>query len=370
MPNPPAPARSSILAAMDSRSRQIFDEIVRAYLETGEPVGSRTISRRGVALSPASIRNVMSDLADFGLLDSPHTSSGRLPTQTGLRVFVDGLMEVNQLRLDARDKRRIQSGLAHLVGADAEEMLGEASELLSGLAGGAGLVESPTRDAPIKHIEFVSISRDQALAIMVYADDDVENRIVKVPDGLMASTLVEASNYLNARMKGKSLSEATEVVRRELADNKAALDAIASRLVQDGLAQWSGEDPMRGRSLIVRGRENLIDDAGAAEDFNRVRQLFKDLDRTENLLHVLDGAREAGGVRLFIGSENPLFSLSGSSVVVAPYMNAERRIVGALGVIGPTRLDYARVIPLVDYTAHVVGQLLEGRSVRRGKDDR
>jgi heat-inducible transcriptional repressor len=244
-----------------------------------------------------------------------------------------------------------------------ENVLSEASDLLSGLVGGAGLVSTPAADAPIRHVEFVRISAEQALAVIVAESGEVENRVLALPAGLPASSLVEAGNYLNARMKGSTLAEARAVVLGEVRSRKALLDQTAAKLVEDGLAQWSGEDPGRGRSLIVRGRANLLDDPRAGEDLDRVRELFGELERSENLLNVLDMARDAEGVRLFIGSENPLFSLSGSAMIVAPYMNADRKIVGALGVIGPTRLNYARVIPMVDYTAQVVGRILgEGRA--------
>ncbi len=365
----PETSRHSQLAAMDERSRLIFDQVVAAYLKTGEPVGSRTISRTGIELSPASIRNVMSDLTELGLLDSPHISAGRLPTQAGLRLFVDGLMEVGRIKLAPEDRKHISREMSRLRGAAPEDVMGEASELLSGLAGGAGLVGSPNRDAPVRHVEFVKLNDNQALAVIVTDDGDVENRLVDLPEGLPLSSLNEAANYLNARLKGRTFSETRQSIMDEVTQNRAALDAAASRLVEAGLAQWTGIDPLRGRSLIIRGRENLIEDASAAEDLDRVRKLFADLDRQENLLQVLDKAREADGVRLFIGRENPLFSLSGSSVVVAPYMNAEKKVIGALGVIGPTRLDYARVIPMVDYTAKVVGQLLDERSAHARKED-
>lgn len=363
-PNTPSdkPATPQAFAAMDRRSRDIFREIVQSYLDTGEPVGSRTISRRGVSLSPASIRNVMSDLTELGLIESPHASAGRVPTHAGLRIFVDSLMQIGEPGED--DKRNIESRLA-ASGHRMENVLSEASELLSGVVGGAGLVSTPSADAPIRHVEFVRISSEQALAVIVAETGEVENRILALPAGLPASALIEAGNYLNARMKGRTLAEAREFVLTELRSRRAALDVAAARLVEDGLAQWSGEDPVRGRSLIVRGRAKLLEDAHAAEDLERVRNLFAELERSENLLNVLDTARTADGVRLFIGAENPLFSLSGSAMIVAPYMNSERRIVGALGVIGPTRLNYARVIPMVDYTAQVVGRLLD--EARGGK---
>ena len=354
----------SAFAAMDKRSRDIFREIVQSYLDTGEPVGSRTISRRGVALSPASIRNIMSDLAEMGLIDSPHTSAGRVPTHAGLRMFVDSLLQLGEP--GEADKRTIETRLAGS-GRRMENVLSEASDLLSGLVGGAGLVSTPAADAPIRHIEFVRISSEQALAVIVAESGDVENRVLALPPGLPASPLIEAGNYLNARMKGRTLAEAREAVLDEVRSRKALLDQTAAKLVEDGLAQWSGEDPARGRSLIVRGRANLLDDPRAGEDLDRVRDLFAELEKSENLLNVLDTASVAEGVRLFIGSENPLFSLSGSAMIVAPYMDGNRKIVGALGVIGPTRLNYARVIPMVDYTAQVVGRLLGGARSTPGK---
>ena len=363
------PPLTSQFVSMDERSRLIFDEIVRIYLETGEPVGSRTVSRRGFKLSPASIRNVMSDLTEMGLLASPHISAGRLPTPSGLRLFVDGLMEVGRISLSEDDRRHVDQHMSHLQGGSPEEVMGGASEFLSGIAGGAGLVSSPKREAPVRHVDFLPIADDKALAVIVTEDGDLENRLLDLPPGLPASALQEARNYLNARMMGKTLAESRESVNIELGENRAQLDVAASKLVEQGLAQWTGEDPLRGRSLIVRGRANLIEDARAAEDVDRVKKLFEDLDKKENLLRVLDRAQEAEGVRLFIGGESNLFSLSGSATIVAPYMNAERKLVGALGVIGPTRLNYARVIPLVDYTARIVGQLLDGRSVTGGKDN-
>ncbi|MDZ4760978.1 MAG: heat-inducible transcriptional repressor HrcA [Alphaproteobacteria bacterium] len=292
----------------------------------------------------------------MGRCNAPHTSAGRIPTHAGLRLFVDSLLQIGEPA--EADKRAIENRLAGSGNRRMETVLADASELLSGLVGGAGLVASPAQDSPVRHVEFVRISSEQALAVIVAETGEVENRILALPPGLPASALIEAGNYLNARMKGRTLSEARSAVIDEVRTRKAALDEAASRLVEDGLAQWSGEDPYRGRSLIVRGRANLLEEAGDAQDLDRVRDLFAELERSENLLNVLDTARAADGVRLFIGSENPLFSLSGSAMIVAPYMNAERKIVGALGVIGPTRLNYARVIPMVDYTAQVLGRLL------------
>lgn len=353
---PPMTDPRDTLSNLDRRSRDVFRDIVEAYLETGEPVGSRTLSRRGaVTLSPASIRNTMADLAALGLLDSPHAMAGRRPTQAGLRFFVDSLLELGDL---GEGERHSIEGRIAQSGRSKDEVLASASELLSGLAGGAGLVLTPSREAPVKHAEIVAVGPSQALMVLVFEDGSVENRLVSTPAGMTPSAMTEATNFMNARFKGKTLAEA----RCEAADSvrldHAALNAAAASLVQGGLAEWSGEDPLAGRALIVRGRANLLADPQATADLERVRQLFDDLERTKELVQLLDVAGQGESVRIYIGSENPLFSLSGSSLIVAPYMNAERKVVGALGVIGPTRLNYARIIPMVDYTAKLVGRLL------------
>jgi heat-inducible transcriptional repressor len=350
---------SADLSSLDARAREIFREIVETYLTTGEPVGSRTLSRiGGVALSPASIRNTMSDLAALGLLEAPHAMAGRRPTQLGLRFFVDSLLQLGDVSED--EKREIDARIAS-AGSNPQDVIGAASELLSGLAGGAGLVTTPEREAPVRHAEIVAIGPGQALLVLVFEDNQIENRVLTIPADLPASVLAEAASYLNARFKGKTLAEARAAAADALTQDRAALDQAAAKLVQSGLVEWSGEDPTLGRSLIVRGRANLLQDPQAAADLELARRLFDDLEKTRDLIQVLDMAKAGEAVRVFIGSENPLFSLSGSSLIVAPYMNAERRVVGALGVIGPTRVNYARVIPVVDYTARVVGRVLDGR---------
>jgi heat-inducible transcriptional repressor len=362
MANPPT---SADLSSLDARAREIFREIVETYLTTGEPVGSRTLSRLGgVSLSPASIRNTMADLASLGLLDAPHAMAGRRPTQQGLRFFVDSLLQLGDV--PDEEKREIDARIAR-AGTNPQEVLGAASELLSGLAGGAGLVVTPERDAPVRHAEIVAVGPGQALLVLVFEDNQVENRLINTPPDLPPGALAEAANYLNARFKGRTLAEARADAGETLARDRAALDQAAAKLVESGLVEWSGEDPTLGRSLIVRGRGNLLQDQQAVADLERARRLFDDLEKTRELIQVLDLAAVSDAVRVFIGSENSLFSLSGSSLIVAPYMNAERRVVGALGVIGPTRLNYARVIPVVDYTARVVGRVLDARGQERGK---
>ena len=343
------------LAELDARARDILRRVVETYLETGDPVGSVTVSRGGVGLSSASIRNTMQDLTQLGLLAAPHTSAGRLPTHAGLRLFVDGLLEVGDLSDD--DRHAIESRLA-AKGRGFEEALDEATAMLSGLAGGAGVVSTPSREGGVKHVEFVALGSDQILTVMVFDDGTVENRLMKTAPGLTPSALHEASNFLNARLMGRSLADARAEMGAELKRARAELDAAAARLVEDGLAAWSGQPDGGDRQLIVRGRANLLAETGG--DLERVRQLFEDLEQKEQLIGLLDDVREAQGVRIFIGAETRLFSLSGSAVIAAPYMTGRQRVVGASGVIGPARLNYARIIPLVDYTARVLGRMLDG----------
>lgn len=350
---------SASLSEMDQRARDVFRHVVETYLETGEPVGSRTVSRNGVHLSPASIRNTMQDLAHLGLLSAPHTSSGRLPTHQGLRLFVDGLLEIGDIGEDA--KRDIEARLTGK-GQTFDGALREASNLLSGLAGGAGVVMTPSFEAGVKHVEFISLSKEQALAVLVFDDGRVENRLMALAPGMTPSVLVEASNYLNAHLKGRTLSEARVELKAELEQERLKLDEAAATLIKDGLAIWSGGDKER-RALIVRGRANLLEATQSHEDLERVRSLFEDLEQKEELIDLLDDVKDAQGVRIFIGSESKLFSLSGSAVIAAPYMVNQKsgaaKVMGAIGVIGPARLNYARIIPLVDYTARILGRLLE-----------
>jgi len=345
------------LQELDQRSRDIFRQIVETYLETGTPVGSRNLSRRlPMTLSPASVRNVMADLEAMGLIYAPHASAGRMPTHAGLRMFVDCLLQIGDLSSHERAQiQRQMTGDHPRHGVD--EVLSEASGMLSGLSRCAGLVVAEKQINRIKHIEFVNLDNGRALLVLVGEDGAVENRIVNVPAGLPPSALVEAGNYLNARIRGLTLHEARERINSELKQKRDLLDELTKGLIEAGLAEWSGGRD-ETKSLIVRGRAHLLEDLKAIEDLERVRLLFEDLESKKELIQLLDLADEAEGVRIFIGSENQLFSLSGSSVIVAPFRDDDRNIVGVLGVIGPTRLNYARVIPVVDYTAKLVGRLL------------
>ncbi len=347
------------LRELDERSREIFRQIVESYLATGEPVGSRNLSRIiPMQLSPASVRNVMADLEAAGLIFSPHTSAGRLPTQQGLRFFVDALLEIGDLA--ESERRNIEAQVSASRGGNIESVLGEASALLSGLSRGAGVVTATKTNPRLKQIEFVRLDPGRALAVLVSEDGQVENRLLNIPKDVPNSSLVEATNFLNARIRGRTLGEARNDLEKSLGAARAELDELTQRIVADGLASWSGGDD-GSRRLIVRGHAKLLEDVNAAEDLERVRLLFDDLEQKGEVAELLGKAEEAEGLRIFIGSENKLFSLSGSSTIVAPYRDGKGRVVGVLGVIGPTRLNYARVIPMVDYTALVVSRILGGK---------
>lgn len=347
-----------ILEEMNDRSREVFRRVVEGYLETGDPVGSRTLTRTlSEKVSAATIRNVMQDLEYLGVLDSPHVSAGRIPTQQGLRMFVDGLLEVGDL--DQGDRQKIDATLGD-TSADVGNVLDRVSTALSGVTQGASLVLAPKHEAPIKHIEFVSLGADRALVVLVFADGHVENRLFTPPPGQTPSSMREAANFLNAVAEGRTLSELGKAVQEEIAKRRQEIDSLAADLVENGLALWANEGGQQER-LIVRGRSNLLGTDEEEQDLERIRTLFDDLERKRDIADFLELAEQGDGVRIFIGSENKLFSLSGSSLVVSPYMNADRKIVGAVGVIGPKRLNYGRIVPIVDYTAQLVGKLITDR---------
>ncbi len=346
----------SELTKLSERSRTILRQIVESYLETGEPVGSRNLSRvLPMALSPASIRNVMSDLEQLGLIVAPHASAGRLPTQLGLRLFVDGLLEVGDLT--SKERRQIELHIAGKRTTTVDEVLREVGEMISGLSHCAGVVLADKQVTRLKHIEFVLLEPGKALVVLVGEDQTVENRVITLPQGLPPSALIEAANYLNAHIRGFTMSEARSRIEQQLQSSRAELDELTKRVIQAGLAEWSGSFDDR-KSLIVRGQANLLKDLNAQEDLERIRHLFDDLERKRDLVQLLGLSESADGVRIFIGSENKLFSLSGSSLIVAPFHDERRKVVGVLGVIGPTRINYARIIPMVDYTAKLVSRLL------------
>jgi heat-inducible transcriptional repressor len=359
--DPFRPLDASVLAAMSERSREIFRRVVETYLETGEPVGSRHLSRMlPMTLSPASVRNVMQDLEESGLIFAPHTSAGRLPTELGLRFFVDAMLEIGDPTVEERAAIEAQVKAAS-AGQTLDGVLAEASSLLSGLTRGAGVVLSSKENARLKQIEFVRLEPERALAVLVAENGSVENRVLNISRDLPQSALAEAANYLNARIRGRTLLDLRADIEASRRAAEAELGELTARLVDAGLASWTGPDA-ETQQLIVRGQANLLEDLKAAEDLERIRLLFADLETKKDVIDLLARAETGEGVRIFIGSENKLFSLSGSSMIAAPFRDASQKIVGVLGVIGPTRLNYARIVPMVDYTAKVVSRLVRGES--------
>jgi heat-inducible transcriptional repressor len=347
---------TKIMSEMNDRSREVFRRVVEGYLASGDPVGSRTLTRTLTEkLSAATVRNVMQDLEFLGLLDSPHVSAGRIPTQLGLRMFVDSLLEVGTVA-DA-DRERIDATMGSN-DQDVSSLLDHVGAALSGITRGASLVLAPKMESAIRHIEFVSLAPDRALVVLVFANGHVENRIFTPPPGQTPSSMREAANFLNALAEGKTLTELRRSIVEDVAKRRQEIDSLARDLVESGLAVWENAGE-RSERLIVRGRANLIEDE--SQDIDRIRSLFDDLERKRDIAEFLELAETGDGVRIFIGSENKLFSLSGSSLVVSPYMNADRKIIGAVGVIGPTRLNYGRIVPIVDYTAQLVGRIVSER---------
>ena len=344
---------------MNTRSREVFRRVVEGYLENGEPMGSRTLTRTLTEkVSAATVRNVMQDLEYLGLLDSPHISAGRIPTQMGLRMFVDGLLEIGEMNVVDREK--LNATVADTA-QDVDGMLDQIGSALSGITQGASLVLTPKQQAPIKHIEFVSLAEDRALVVLVFANGQVENRLFTPPPGQTPSSMREAANFLNALIEGRTLSDLQGAIKTEIAARRQQIDTLAHDLVESGLAVWQNKGDRHER-LLVRGRANLLDGDAEEADLTRIRTLFDDLERKRDIAEFLELTEDGEGVRIFIGSENKLFSLTGSSLVVSPYMNADRKIVGAVGVIGPTRLNYGRIVPIVDYAAQLVGKRIADQS--------
>lgn len=344
---------STPITELTTRTREIFRLVVEGYLSSGQPVGSKALASGGTLnLSPASIRSVLADLEGLGLLAAPHTSAGRMPTEVGLRLFVDGMMQVAEP--SAQERAAIERRLSEP--GPIEAALAATSAVLSDLSACAGLVMVPRREPRLQHLQLVPLAPGRALAVLVGEDGGVENRVVELPIALRPGALEEASNFISAHLGGRTLSEAARAMRADIASGHSALDEASRDLVERGLAVWS-EDATSRPVLIVRGQANLLDET-ALGDLERVRSLLDDLENKQSVAELLDSAREAEATRIFIGSENRLFALSGSSVIASPYRNREGRVVGVVGVIGPTRLNYARVVPMVDFTAQSLGKLI------------
>jgi len=346
-----------MISELNERSREIFREIVDSYLKTGDPVGSRTLSRRpGIDASPATIRNVMADLEDLGLLFAPHTSAGRLPTEAGMRLFIDGFLEVGNLPQWERERIEEQcAGTAHSV----DSLLADVTATLSGLSGCASIVFAPKSERPLKHIEFVNLNPGRALVVLVTETGVVENRILSLPEDVPASTLVQATNFLSARLVGRTIDQAYDEIMAELEDHRARLDELTRKVVESGLATWAGGVGSESDgSLIVRGQSNLLEDVSGTADLEQIRGLFETLETKEQMLKLLSLADTAEGVQIFIGADNDLFNVAGCSMIVESFKDSDERVIGAIGIIGPTRMNYARIIPMVDYTAKLIGRVI------------
>ena len=345
------------LLGLKPRAIKIFNALVAAYLESGQPIGSKTLAQRlRLDLSPASIRSNMSDLEQAGLLFAPHTSAGRIPTETGLRMFVDGLMEYNS---DLMDEDRISiDGECAMRGISVDELLEKTSRTLSGLSRCASLVLSPASNAELQHFEFVPLGENRALAVLVRMDGRVENRLIDLPPGVPQSAMIRASNYMNARLSGRDLLAATGMIRTEIAAHRAELDEMSRQLVEAGVGLWAEGNAAEEAVLVMRGQANLLDDVQAGEELDTIRQLFSELEARENALRLLEATSDGDGVKIFIGAENRMFVNTGCSLVIAPYRNAEKNVIGAIGVLGPRHMNYARIIPMVDYTSRAIAAVL------------
>lgn len=344
---------------LNQRSRDIFREIVDAYMETGEPVGSRTLSKRlATQLSPATIRNIMADLEEAGLLYAPHVSAGRLPTEEGLRFFVHGLLEVGDI--DAGERQEIEN-LARNSGKSVEAFLEQASSMLAGLSQCAGVVLAPKTESILRHIEFVYLGTGRALVILISQDGLVENRLIELPSSITPDILKQASNYLGFHVAGRTLQDAKRIIDEELSHDKNKLDQLTTRVVETGMAVWAGGH--EAGALIVKGQSHLLQNVTEVSELEQIRHLFSILEAKEGVQHLLDAAIEAQGIQIYIGANNTNFNISGCSIVVSPYHNLDKKIIGAIGVVGPTRMNYSRIIPLVDYTAKIVGKLLTGHNI-------
>jgi heat-inducible transcriptional repressor len=341
------------ISELNERSQRIFRHIVDSFIESGDPVGSRTIARMmGMDLSPATIRNVMADMEHSGLLYSPHTSAGRLPTDAGLRIFVDGMMEIGDL--SEVEKQEIEQQF-DIKGKSLQDALGQASSLISGLSKGAGLVAAPTVNRPLRQIDFVNIGPKRVMAVLVADNGMVENRILETSENIPRSALDRAANFLNDHIAGKTLDQAAGELADQITRHRGELDELTTNLVEQGLASWVDDD-RQGGQLIIRGQSNLLEEVGAMEDLDRIRRLFDILETRETMMQLLQKTGNADGVKIYIGSENTLFEDSGCSMIVSPYRNSDRQVVGAIGVIGPTRINYGRIVPIIDYTAKILGR--------------
>jgi len=344
----------NLYVELSDRSKQIFKSVVETYLETGSPSGSETILKKGgVNLSSSSIRLILANLQKEGLLFAQHTSAGRLPTDKGIRFFVDGLLEFGRLTQDERDNIK-QQCLAK--GTSFQEVLDEASKVISGLSSHTCIVVAPKNQNSIKHIEFIRLNSSQVMSIIASANGQIENRIIDDGGVYTDNILREISNYLNAKYLNKSIGEIKRNIQLEINNSKGRLEVLSQNLVQKGILEIApnSENPY----IFLHGQSNLLEDEIISKDLDQIRKLFDEIENKTNFLEILENTNSAKGVQIFIGSQNFLFKHSGLSMIMAPYKDKDQKIIGAIGVMGPTRLNYAKIVPLVDYTSKIIGKVL------------
>ena len=344
----------NLYVELSDRSKQIFISVVETYLETGSPSGSETILKKGgIDLSSSSIRLILANLQKAGLLFAPHTSAGRLPTDKGMRLFVDGLLEFGRLTKDEQENIK-QQCLSK--GASFQEVLNEASKMISGLSNHAGIVVAPKYQNDIKHIEFIRLNQNQVMSIIASTTGQVENRIFDDTGNYSDNILREISNFLNSKYVNKSIGEIKNSIQLDLKNSKGRLEILSKNLVQKGILELipNSENPY----IFFHGQSSLLEDEIISNDLDEIRKLFDEIENKTSFVDILENTYSAKGVQIFIGSQNFLFKHSGLSMVMAPYKNKDQKIIGAIGVVGPTRLNYAKIVPLVDYTSKIIGKVL------------
>lgn len=342
---------------LNPRSQTILRLVVDSYVRHGAAVGSSSLSgdlarMLGRELSPATIRNAMAEMEEAGILYSAHTSAGRLPTDAGLRLFVDHLLEVRTTDADIQAEMEQHLDIGH---HSLPHALEKASTALSSLSQCAGLVAAPKKDRPFKQVEFVSLSSTQALVVWVAGDGSVENRLITVDPAIKPSDLQKAADYMNRHLYGKTLSQARSQIRDDIAHHRHALDSLTQNLVEQGLVIPNEETGL----VIVRGQAHLLNDIKEVAELERLRKLFATLEHHETLLNLVEETGRSDGVQIFIGAQSHLFDHSGCAMIVAPYKNTQQHVIGAIGVIGPARMNYGRIIPMVDFTAKLLSGALQ-----------
>ena len=347
--------KSNLYLELTDRTKQIFKTVVESYLETGSPSGSETVLKKaGLDISSASVRNILSNLQKEGLLFSPHTSAGRVPTEKGMRFFVDGLLEFG--RISKSEKENIEQ-LSSSKSKSYQEVLDEASRAISGLSNYAGIVIAPKYQKNLKHLEFIRLNQTQVMSILAYENGEIENRIIEDRGRFTNSQLLQTSNYLSDKFKNKNINEIKKIIEDEITNTRSSLEQISRKLVEKGIVEI--EPKINNPYIFLHGQSKLLKDEIISKDLDEIRQLFDEIENKTTFIDILENAGKAKGVQIFIGSKNFLFKHSGLSMVMAPYKNREQKIVGAIGVVGPTRLNYSKIVPLVDYTSKVIGKVVK-----------